>query len=201
MGNIDFRTGDLTGKLGGLVGARWKQTPYARRYVVPANPKTDDQMLVRNAFAFLIAIGRRINSTILRLFTIPKPRDISAFNRFVQINKAMINDGSLLYADVKVAAGSLYFEGGEMATKDLSLTVIAWNAGIQGEALASDLAICLVYNETTDLWGFKTDDIRSAAISEVPMVADPTDIVHAWIFFVQGTKISSESVYMLAETS
>ena len=109
----------------------------------------------------------------------------------------MLDEGSVLYADVKTAAGSLYLE--EFLTAQYpeggSLCIFSWQTGIQGEALATDLAICIAYNETTDIWGFKTDDIRSAGMSEVSIVSQ--DVMHGWLYFVQGTKISSESHYLL----
>lgn len=36
-----------------LVAASWRGVPYARQYVVPANPKTTDQTVIRSTFALL----------------------------------------------------------------------------------------------------------------------------------------------------
>lgn len=38
------------------VYATWKGIPYARRYVIPANPRSSDQTLTRNAFKWLQAV-------------------------------------------------------------------------------------------------------------------------------------------------
>lgn len=201
MGRIDFRTGDLSKRLGGLVGARWKQTPYVRRYVIPANPQTVDQMLVRNAWAFLVAMGRRINSTILKVYTIPKPKAMSAFNRFMQINKAQIDGGLLTYSTVKTAAGGLYLEEpvGCSIAPPCAIATVDWQIGLQGEALAGDIAIACCYNETQDSWGFATTALRSDNTVDVTLDVAIDDVVHAWVFMVQGTDISSESVYALGE--
>lgn len=203
MGAIDFRTGDLSRKLGGLVGARWKQTPYVRRFVIPANPKTANQMLVRNAFAFLVSIARRINSTILKIFTIPKPKTMSGYNRFVQINKDQIDGGLLTYSTVKTASGGLYSEGITSATYTAPDTtvVVDWPTGLQGEALGTDLAIICVYNETQDTWGFNVVTARSVGLCDVTLGIALNDVVHAWLFFVQEDKISSESAYVLGAES
>lgn len=201
MGAIDFRTGDLRRKLGGIVGARWKQTPYVRRHVIPANPKTADQVSVRASFAFLVAIARRINSTILKLFTIPKPKTMSAYNRLVQINKQFIKDYLTAYADVKLATGGLYTEGIKTLTYTAPCAecVLDWETTIQGEALATDLAIVAVYNETQDMWGFNVTEVRSAGMATVTLAIALADVVHGYLFFVQGTDLSSESGYALGE--
>jgi len=36
-----------------MVMSSWKGRPYARRYTIPSNPKTDDQSLTRDLFAWL----------------------------------------------------------------------------------------------------------------------------------------------------
>lgn len=50
---------------GGQIGksqvyARWKGIPYARKYVVPKNPKSSGQELTRNAFTWLSAVWKRL---------------------------------------------------------------------------------------------------------------------------------------------
>jgi hypothetical protein len=197
MGNIDFRTGDLTGKLGGLVGARWKQSPYTRRYVVPANPRTDGQMAVRDSWAFLVAIGRRINSTILKLFTLPKPKAMSAFNRFMQINKWFIDTHPDIFESVKIATGGLYILPitSIVASEATGTVVVNWPVTMQGEAKVDDIAIIVVFNDTQDSYGFSTTVERSVGTASVVLDGVVTNEVHVWMFFVQGTELSSESKY------
>lgn len=42
-----------------LVFGAWKGVRYARRYVVPANPRTSAQTLTRDTFAFLVALWNK----------------------------------------------------------------------------------------------------------------------------------------------
>ncbi|MBA7576329.1 hypothetical protein ES708_18168 [subsurface metagenome] len=197
MGNIDFRTGDLTGKLGGLVGARWKQSPYTRRYVVPANPRSDGQMAVRDSWAFLVAIGRRINSTVLKLFTLPKPKAMSAFNRFMQINKWFIDTHPDIYESVKISEGGLYILPitSIVASEATGTVVVNWPVTMQGEAKVDDIAIIIVLNDTRDSYGFSTVVERSVGTASVVLDGVATDEVHVWMFFVQGTELASISKY------
>ncbi len=201
MGNIDFRTGDLTGKLGGLVGARWKQSPYTRRYVVPANPRTDNQMAVRDSWAFLVAIGRRINSTILKLFTLPKPKAMSAFNRFMQINKWFIDTHPDIYESVKISEGGLYCLPitSIVASEAGGTVTVNWPVTMQGEAKADDVAIIIAFNDTQDSYGFSTTVERSVGTAVVPLEGVETNEVHVWMFFVQGAELASVSKYESGE--
>lgn len=197
MGNIDFRTGDLTGKLGGLVGARWKETNYARRFVVPANPNTASQQLIRNAWTKLVSLGRRINSTILKLYTIPKPKTMSAFNRFMQINKAQIAAGLLTFSTMVAAIGSLFIKPitAVTATAASNQVLVEYSDEKQGEALDTDLAIVFGYNEDLDLFAFSTTTTRVDTSCVLSLEGVAGNTVHVWMFFVQGAEISSESKY------
>lgn len=52
---------DASGAIGNsIVYARWKGVKYARRYVVPANPRTAEQVLTRDCFAFLNGMWAKI---------------------------------------------------------------------------------------------------------------------------------------------
>ena len=201
MGNIDFRTGDLTGKLGGLVGARWKQSPYTRRYVIPANPQTSAQMATRDSWAMLVGWGRRINSTILKLFVLPKPKGMSPFNRFMQFNQWFIDTNPDVPSALKISEGGLYAEPITSAVSSAAAgtCVVTFPTAMQGEALASDLAIIVVWNATQDTYGFSTTEIRSAGVATVTLAGDLADEAHVWMFFAQGIKITSPTKYITAD--
>lgn len=54
----DFVNGSFRGKLGALVGQRWKDKNCIRTYAVPRNPKTKKQTAVRSKFATCIKISQ-----------------------------------------------------------------------------------------------------------------------------------------------
>lgn len=196
MSKIDFREGSLTGRLTGMVGASWKGIQYVRKMVIPANPNTTAQQGTRTVFSKLVAFGRRINSTILKDFIKPKPKKMSPFNKFIQNNQPMIDAGTFSYADLVISKGSLYLVG------DLSLTpnttnnqvTFQWNNATAGEALPTDPAICTCYNESYDIYGFKTDVNRSASEAVVDIEVDVGNVIHGYLFFVQGDDLASETL-------
>jgi hypothetical protein len=55
----DFLNGGFIGKMGNLVGERWKNKRYVRTYVVPHDPRTPDQLIVRTIFQRAIALSQQ----------------------------------------------------------------------------------------------------------------------------------------------
>jgi hypothetical protein len=54
----------LSGKTGGIVAGVWKGVQYVRRYVIPANPKSAAQVLVRNAMAMMPGMYRSLIASV-----------------------------------------------------------------------------------------------------------------------------------------
>ena len=51
MAKQNFLAGGFYGKLGAMVGQRWKNKRTIRTYVIPHNPNTPEQRKNRNGFA------------------------------------------------------------------------------------------------------------------------------------------------------
>ncbi len=198
MSTIDFRSGDLRGRLAGMVGATWKGIAYVRKMVIPANPDTAAQQGTRTVFAWLVGKGRRINSTILKSWLFPTPKKMSPFNAYISRNKTMIDAGVVTIADMVVGAGGLFVPPNMALSIALGGTLleVQWDVDLQGEALATDNIIILVYNFTRDRWIFSTDKIRSDQTVDVIDAAMVTgDSYHVWMFASQGSLINSETSY------
>lgn len=197
MSRIDFRSGDLLGRLTGMVGASWKGINYVRKMVIPANPNTAAQQGTRTVFAWLVDKGRRINSTILKPNLFPVPKKKSQFNEFLSRNKSMIAAGVVTVADMIVGAGGLFVPPSFDAITNLGETQIecSYLATIEGEALATDPVIILIWNESRNIWLFGSGTRADLQID----VEDPgmvvTNIYHVWMFATQGSLVNSETSY------
>lgn len=197
MSSIDFRTGALTGRLGGMVGAAWKGIDYVRKFVIPFNPKSTDQIGVRLVFANLVEMGRRINSTILKEYTLPKPKKMSAFNKFLSINQALIDSKVWTIGDVKASKGGLF----QAPTWDIvagtadDTVNVSWDDDLEGEALATDKVIIILYNADKDLYAFETSKARSDAAAAITILETAGDVIHGWMFVTQGDTLASDSSY------
>ena len=72
MAKQNFLAGGFYGKLGAMVGQRWKNKRTIRTYVIPHNPNTPEQRKNRNGFAGAVQFAspwapvRRRRQTLLR---------------------------------------------------------------------------------------------------------------------------------------
>lgn len=74
-----------------LVFARWKGTRYARRYVVPANPRSNSQLEVRGIFSFLISLWKMAPSGFRAPFVAKASGEpLTPVNAFVKSNAAYL---------------------------------------------------------------------------------------------------------------
>lgn len=196
MGKLDMRDGSLVGRMMGVVGASWKGISYIRKHVIPNNPDTVAQQGVRTTFASLVAFGKRINSTVLKDFILPVPKRKSQFNEFISRNQAMLTAGTFDYATLAIGDGGLYtpddIAGVDNAINGVDVT---WGTGLQGEALATDTVIIVIYDETSDSYAFSTTVARSVGTATIPIVLTAGDKVHCYGFFIQGSTLSSVTTY------
>lgn len=74
-----------------LVAAVWKGIPYMRQYVIPANPRTTDQVAHRNLFTAAVDFWQTLKAvaimkTAWALEALVSPDTQSGFNCFIQNN-------------------------------------------------------------------------------------------------------------------
>lgn len=203
MSKIDFRTGALLGRLGGMVGATWKGIDYVRKHVIPYNPQSAGQTGTRTVFTALVAMGRRINSTILKLHVWPKPKKMSPFNWFISINQPLLDAGVYTIADVLASKGSLFKPPNVVCVPgaaDDSVTV-TWDDDLEGEAATDDKIIIILYNEDTDSYAFSSAETRTTGTEDVVIGETSGDTIHAWLFATQGDTIVSDSAYHTADVT
>lgn len=147
--------GGFAGKVGNVVGGRWKGINYMR--VKPAsvsNPKTDGQVGQRSKFAIVLQFLQPMKEHIkigFRNYAVKKTEFNSAMS--YNLNNAVIGefpDFAIDYSSALVAKGSLPMalnaDGGSDLVGNLQVT---WSDNSeQWKANSTDKASILVYNET-----------------------------------------------------
>lgn len=80
--------GNFHGKVGNVVGAKWKGIGYMRLYVIPSNPQTPSQVIQRDRLAFLMAHARMNKASLIDygFGYSTKSKNMSPINRFMQLN-------------------------------------------------------------------------------------------------------------------
>ena len=145
--------GGFSGKVGSIVGFRWKSKYYIRaRAAKVSNPRTPKQQEQRGKFATAFNFLKNIKPFI-RIGYKEFTRERSAFNSAMSymLKRAVTGDGKDVKIDfdrVLVSTGSLMpvFEG--TATQDRDKMYFDWqdNSGM-GNAESADIAMLLVYNK------------------------------------------------------
>lgn len=145
--------GSVSGKVGPVVGGKWKGIPYLRSYVIPKYSDTDDQKAQRGAFGACAGLARNIKLSIIQPLWDRLVTNMSGFNYFIKKNIAYFTSPSFFVtANIKIALGDL--QGIADLTAEYDNTTgdvdLAWsnNTGVNG-ALATDYLFVVI----TDKYG------------------------------------------------
>ena len=197
MARLDMRKGTIIGKLGGMVGARWKETDYVRTLVTPTNPNTLAQQGVRTVFGTLIAWGKRIKVTVLDAHILPRPRNMTSLNAFIKFNKLMIKSGVYALENTKISSGSLpgISDLAAVAAAAANTVTVTWTGGQTGVALPTDPVVVVCYNKTQDTFAVKDDETRVDGEAVVSLAQEEDDVIHVFLFLEQGTSVTSDTQY------
>lgn len=186
--------GTISGQQLGSVGSTWKGINYVREYVIPNNPKTAAQTTQRAKFANVSEFLRKLVSSVLNPYTIPAPKQMSAYNFAMSNNIPLQTSATFDPLLVKLTKGSLYNPGlTSVYDMDAAGIVAAWGNELVGDALATDVAHLVIYDTISQTFRF-VNAVRSAgtvtmarADAGTIAIGDP-----AYLFFVDalGTAVS-----------
>lgn len=171
--------GGFSGKVGPIVGFRWKSKYYIRaRAAKVSNPRTPKQQEQRGKFATAFNFLKNIKPFV-RIGYKEFTRERSAFNSAMSymLKRAVTGDGKDVKIDfdrVLVSAGSLMpvFEG--TATQDRDKMYFDWqdNSGM-GNAESADIVMLLVYNKEKETAVYDTEAaLRSDRHAELSLPND-----------------------------
>ena len=117
----------MRGRAADAVASSWKGIAYVRKYVIPANPNTAAQQLVRNSFASMIPLWRSLNALMKAwLDTYGIDYQMSGMNVFVSKCRALEQAAALLKPmpdhPLFPAPSTLAFATGAGASGDIDAT-------------------------------------------------------------------------------
>ena len=171
--------GGFSGKVGPIVGFRWKSNYYIRaRAAKVSNPRTPKQQEQRGKFATAFSFLKAIKPFI-RIGYKEFTRDKSAFNAAMSytLKRAVTGSGKEIRIDFDralVSMGTLMpiFEG--TATQNGNKMYFNWrdNSGM-GNAEDTDIAMLLVYNKDKETAVYDTETaLRSSQHAEIQLPSD-----------------------------
>jgi len=184
--------GGFSGKVGPVVGGKWKDIDYMRSYVIPANPNTSGQQIVRARFAQCVKYGKQILATLLQTYWDPFYSNMSGFNAFISANYSELDVTDLIDISCKMAKGSLEqltaFTVAQISATTLTLT---YNGAINGNGLATDVLHLVVWRGALDtLKLYSTTLTRDDNGGTVTVDTGITEDDIAFLFLSRGTGAS-----------
>ena len=197
MGKMNLLKAKYDGKVGQTVGAKWKNKSTIRTYSVPANPKTDAQMKVRNAFSQITKYVSLFSDSI-KYLTALNTSGMSVRNAIIKLNKDMIDSGTVDLKTLQISKGGLQKPNGFTATKDSGDNSISvtWTAPTATNFSSKAKMIVVAVDEETQIVDVFSADATAATAKGTVAFANATDIqVFGYYIDYRGTsKVGSVSV-------
>jgi len=191
--------GSVTGKVGGVVGSKWKGRNTLRGYAKPGNPNTTAQQTQRGLFSFVIEIAKYFTSSIISDYWNPFASTISGFNAFCKANLNSVTT-NVDYPNLKISQGSLDPAPITSATYNTPNVDFVWSTAAQGNGSETDVMVGIVIDSVNKVafvdttFSARVDGGDSLNVGAGRTAAD----LKAYLFAVQGSgssMIVSNSIF------
>ena len=106
MGIMNLLKANWTGKVGQVVGAKWKNKSTIRSYTKPAYTSTPAQQTIRQGFGEITSFVALFADQIRSLSALDT-KGMSVRNSIIRLNKTQVSDGSLTPETLLVSRGGL----------------------------------------------------------------------------------------------
>jgi len=188
--------GKVNGKVGPVVGSKWKGLNTLRAYQPkPHNPKTTAQKIQRYKFKLLVALGRKC-LPFIRVSLAKAYANMSGYNAFVKLNLSTAISGTypsftINYPNLLVASGTLTgIDTVSVANAAGRKVILTWtdNTG-EGNAASTDVGMILLI-DTSNRFMFEdiTSSVRSTGTLTITCpVFCVGNTVYAYIAFKNPT--------------
>jgi len=199
MGLLNLLNGSFTGKVGQMVGAKWKNKATIRSYSKPAYTSTPAQQVIRAGFGEMTSFVALFADQIKSLSAL-NTKGMSVRNAIIRLNKDMISQGELTESDLLVSRGGL------PNVEGMAITKLPSNAGITAAwtkkegVTISDKARVVVIAVNQDanfaIAGFSLNEDEECTFNvQIPT----TGTIHCYYYLLDyrgSSRVSSPSAYV-----
>lgn len=153
----------VSGRVAGVVGARWKDKQYLRRYAMPANPNTTLQQAQRNKMSYAVKWFKPLVGPVFNKYVDKFEKSMSGFNRIIKQNVALFV-ADHVETTMKVVLGKLWGPAGITGTSTSNILHLSWTpTSLGNNGAATDKVYAAVVNTTTGLWFFPPAEVARSA--------------------------------------
>jgi hypothetical protein len=200
MAQLNFIRGTIRGKIGQFVGSSWKGKSYIKTFTKPGNPRTVDQVAVRAVFYNVSQIAKAVYESAQKKYTFPQPRRQTAYNRMIQINKAMFDSKVWNPAKLKIFEGPLENPGITSAVLTADTVKVSFDPTPGHE---QGRVIALLFDEASGTVLYKSGPCAFGFVdmSAAPLESPAVENLHAYLAFVREPLPNKSEPGIVSNTS
>ena len=195
MGVMNLLKANYNGKVGQTVGAKWKDLSTLRTYSKPANPNTEAQQSVRNAFKQITSFVA-LFADLIKYKSALDTSGMSVRNAIIKLNKAMIASGTVALDDLLISKGGLQKPINAAMTNTGGTPAFSWSAPTATNFTPNAKAVAVFVNQTDMIVDVVEADVTDlTAASSVSF--GTTNTVQGYLYFIDkrgSNKVASLSV-------
>lgn len=195
MGVMNLLKANYNGKVGQTVGAKWKDLSTLRTYSKPANPKTEAQMSVRNAFKSITSFVA-LFADLIKYKSALDTSSMSVRNAIIKLNKDMISSGTVTLDDLLISKGGLQKPIGATLTNTAGQPKFVWTQPTATNFTANAKAVAVFVNQTDMIVDVVEADVTDLS-AESAVNFGTTNTVQGYLYFIDkrgSNKVASLSV-------
>lgn len=195
MGTLNLLKANYNGKVGQTVGAKWKNLSTIRTFSKPANPNTDAQQSVRNAFKQITSFVA-LFADLIKYKSALDTSGMSVRNAIIKLNKDMIASGTVSLDDLIVSKGGLQKPISASMTNASGHPAFSWSAPTATNFTPNAKAVAIFVNATDQITDVVEADVVDLSASSV-VDFGTTNTVQGYLYFIDkrgSNKVASLSV-------
>lgn len=198
MGLLNLVKGKWDGKVGQLVGSKWKDKATLRSYAIPSNPNTQKQQTTRKGFGDVSKFVALFADQIKALSPL-NTRSMTVRNAILMLNKQMIADGTLTAGNLQISRGGLPSVTTFQATASVAdgKVTATWTE-VAGSTITSKAVVVVVAVDPTNNSAYVGSALNSAGTLEIPGTFAATAKLDCYAYLLDyrgSAKVGSVSVY------
>lgn len=198
MGKVNLIKGKWDGKVGQLVGSKWKDKATLRSYAVPSNPNTQGQQTTRKGFGDVSKFVALFSDQIKAMSAL-NTRSMTVRNAILSLNKDMVAKGTLAPADLKISRGGLPAVNTITITASVAdnKATATWTK-VTGSTITDKAVVVVVVVDKTANAAYVGSAKNEAGTMEIPgtfLAANELDCYAYLLDFRGSAKVGSVSVH------
>ena len=198
MGIVNLIKGKWDGKVGQLVGSKWKDKATLRSYAIPSNPNTQGQQTTRKGFGDVSKFVALFSDQIKALSPL-NTRSMTVRNAILALNKDMVAAGTLNPANLKISRGGLPAVNSFAATASVGDNkVTATWAMVSGSTITNKALVVVVVVDKTANAAYVGSALNTAATLEIQGTFNAANALECYAYLLDfrgSAKVGSVSVH------